>query len=153
MGAIAQFNYATWAALFTQFSTTVNEAQADLYAELATSLYLRNDGGNVIQDPSQQANLLNLLVAHIAQLFSGTNQSQGPSGLVGRISSASEGSVSVGTEYQIPESPTAAWYNQTPFGAAYWAAAAVTRNMRYVPGPTRNFNPWFGIGFTRPGRF
>ncbi|KAG1434388.1 hypothetical protein G6F55_014548 [Rhizopus delemar] len=59
---------------------------------------------------------------------------QSPSGLVGRVSSATEGSVSVSSDYSAPAG-SAQWYLQTPYGAMYWEATAWLRVGRYVPGP------------------
>ena len=66
-------------------------------------------------------------------------------GLVGRISSASVGSVSVSTE-NAGATQSASWYQQTQYGSTYWAMTASFRTMRYVPGPSRNMEPW---GFNR----
>src|SRR5262249_37816262 len=64
-------------------------------------------------------------------------------GTVGRVASATEGSVSVTLE--MPNQPAAAaWYLQTPYGASFWAATALYRTARYVPGPA--MRPAFGPG-------
>ena len=132
------FNYENWIALFPQFPY-LSEPQAQMYFDIATS-YCRNDGFGPICQPALKTNMLNLLTAHIAQLFAPDRNGQNPSTLVGRISNASEGSVSVGMDY--PSSPSAAWFNQTQFGASYWQLMLPFRTMRYVTGPTRNFQPW-----------
>lgn len=133
MGVVVQFNYASWVLLFPQFSGLSQPQVVNLILPLAEG-YCRNDGGGPVTSAAMQTNLLNLMVAHIAQLFFGAN-GQTPSPLVGRVSSASEGSVSVQTDF--PSNPNSAWYNQTPFGAAFWALAAPTRTMRYLPGRSR----------------
>jgi hypothetical protein len=56
---------------------------------------------------------------------------EGNSSLVGRISSASEGSVSIATDYNIGGN-SAQWYNQTPYGAEYWALTVRYRSSLYV---------------------
>lgn len=92
----------------------------------------------------QAARLLNLLTAHIAWLraprdANGNPSSQGqpPSGLVGRITNASEGSVSVQVDMGEADagSPSQAWYMQTPYGAEYWYATAQFRTAFPVVRP------------------
>ncbi|KWU25595.1 hypothetical protein AS149_29810 [Burkholderia cenocepacia] len=62
--------------------------------------------------------------------------------MVGRILSATEGSVSVSTEMNVPAG-SAQWFNQTPCGAAFRAATTAYRMMRYVTvPPSRNMDPY-----------
>jgi hypothetical protein len=95
--------------------------------------------GSPVTDIPTRQRLLGMLTAHIATLFAPLNGQPSPS-LVGRISSASEGSVSVSVD--IPQVPGAEWYTQTKYGFMYWAATARYRSFRYVPGrqPFRQFN-------------
>ena len=97
--------------------------------QLAT-LQLNNSYGSIVQDAPTRAYLLNLLVAHLTQLIYGID-GQAPTGVVGRISSANQGSVSVQTEFQT-QSEAAAFYVQTQFGAIYWQSTAIYRTARYV---------------------
>lgn len=109
------------------------------------TIYHRNDGTGPVCDPVVQLALLDMVVAHLAYMQYGL-PGQPPSPIVGRISSASQGSVSVSTEF--PGQPaSAAWWDQTRYGANYWAATLPYRTMRYVPPVSRIFNPfppWFG---------
>ena len=133
MANVVTFSYLGWVAQFPEFSC-VNEATAQGYFDLAT-LYLRNDGCGPVKSDAVQAQLLNLLTAHLAQLLYTAAGTQ-PTQLVGRISNATEGSVSVGVELaNMP--PTAAWFTQTKYGLAFWQATAAFRTMRYFPNPTR----------------
>lgn len=146
MGAVATFDYTGWLARYPEFSN-VNSATASAYFTEAT-LYHRNDGGGLVVDSAQQLLLLNMLTAHIAYLNSGTATNPAPGGgLVGRIANATEGSVSVALEMQALPG-TAAWFAQTKYGMSYWQAMAPYRMARYIPGPTRSFEPLYG----RPGR-
>jgi hypothetical protein len=97
-----------------------------------------------------RAALLNMLVAHLAQLnlpagggdgSAGGTNAAAPSPLVGRITNATEGSVSVQTQMDLPLG-SAQWFNQTPYGAQFWAATAAYRTMRYVPIPPRDMDPY-----------
>jgi hypothetical protein len=143
MSAVASFDYSAWIARYPEFST-VDEPTATAYFTEAT-IYHANDGSGPVANASQQLLLLNMLTAHLAQIYSGAN-GQDPSPLVGRINTASEGTVSVGAE--LPGLPgSAAWYSTTKYGLAYWAATAPYRTMRYRPGPRRIFDPWTSRGY------
>lgn len=141
------FDYANWVALFPQLAG-VTESQATLYFNNFAVLYVRNDGGGPVDDPVMQAGLLNLTVAHIATLLSPTvngvpttGGSTPPSPLVGRINQATEGTVNVSTEMP-DQQPNAAWWNQTPYGAAVWMALKPFRTFRYMPPARRRvYNP------------
>lgn len=99
---------------------------------LQAELYLTNSKCSVVRDLDKRKMLLWLLVAHIAQLAGALNG--GNAGPVGRMASATEGSVSV--SFAFPDHPTGAFFNQTPWGAMFWAATAYLRSFRYVPRPT-----------------
>lgn len=94
------------------------------------TMLIANDDTSLIQDLAQRKVILNLLVAHLAALNSGEN-GQAPSGLIGRVSSASEGSISVSTDY-TSNSELAQWFNQTRYGAELWILLARYRQFRYV---------------------
>jgi len=87
-----------------------------------------------VVDPVVRQALLYLLTAHVTFLFTPSlaNNNQ-PPGIVGRINAATEGSVSVSAEF--PSTPEAAWFNQTKYGAQFWAMTAVIRTMHYIPAP------------------
>lgn len=95
---------------------------------LAT-LQLNNSLGSIVQDAPTRAQLLNLVTAHITALLNGVN-GEPPAGTVGRISSATQGSISVQTDFKT-DSEAAAYYNQTQWGATYWLSTAVYRTMHY----------------------
>lgn len=96
-----------------------------LYFDEST-LIISNTDRSRVKDEKERRILLWLLVAHKAQLAS---NKQG--GLVGRIASASEGSVSVSADIG-PVTNTQAWYIQTQYGAEYWTATAKYRTMQYI---------------------
>jgi hypothetical protein len=75
-----------------------------------------------------------MLTAHIAALYApSTASGSSPATPPGRISNASEGSVSAAFELNTPQA--AAWYAQTKYGVSFWAATAPFRTMHYVPPP------------------
>src|SRR5579885_3642968 len=127
MGAIVEFNYSAWQARYPEFSQ-VTQTQAEAYFAEA-SLYHANDGSGPVNDATAQLALLNMLTAHIAYLYSGT-ATQPASQLVGRIGDASEGSVAVRADMGV-QPGSAAWFQQSKYGASYWAATMVYRTMRY----------------------
>lgn len=146
MGAIATFNFAAWGTRFPEFSG-VSEPRALSFWTTAT-MFWPNNGASPSPTVEEQANLLNLLTAHIAALStSGAGGAGGaaPIGPVGRISSATEGSVTVQTELagaQAGASPSMAFYAQTQYGLMFWQATAGYRNMHYrVAGGVR-FPRW-----------
>ena len=138
MGAQATFSFSTFALRYPEF-TSINPSVLQLYWDEAT-LYLRNDGSGPVQDPTRQAMLLGMATAHIAKLNAYMHDEE-PSPLVGRIASAGEGSVNVSVENSYPPG-SAQWWQQTKYGAAFWAATAPYRGFRYLPRRTRIVDPW-----------
>lgn len=132
------FVYTDWSARYPEFATTVNSDQAgDCF--LQATLYLDNSDASPVQDIPTRTMLLYMLTAHIAQIGFGSSQ-QPVSPLVGRINSATQGSVTVSVEGP-GKAGSQAWYMQTRYGAAYWSATARYRVARYVPGCRRRL-PW-----------
>lgn len=146
-GAVAVFDPVAFVLAYPMFSTLTSDQLNEAFS-LAT-IYLRNDGSGPVRTVGTQTTLLYMLTAHLAQIMYGAN-GDAPSGVVGRISSASEGSVSVGTEW--PTTANSAWFLQTPFGANFWQATAAYRMPRYIPGPTRFGNGLGGNGYISGGR-
>lgn len=104
------------------------DAQLEMWFAQAESL-LDNTGRSIVKKPEEREMLLFLLVRHFAALAERAAQG----GLVGRIASASEGSVSVSADMGAAIG-NAAWYLQTPYGATYWQLTAKYRRFRYVSG-------------------
>lgn len=142
--SIVTFVYADWTALYPQFATTTNSTQGQNCFDQAT-LYCANTECaivpydlNVTPPVTTRKSILYLLTAHIAQLqygcvMGGSLVPAGP--LVGRVNSATQGSVSVTTDLKTPES--AAWFTQTEWGLSAWAAMAQFRTARYRASPGR----------------
>ena len=139
--AIVVFNYASWIARYPEFSTLANGADPTVVAPECFNeacLYLNNTNGSLVCDVNIRTTLLNMLTAHIMLLNFGAN-GQAPSQLVGRVSSAGQGSVNVSATMG-PASGSAAWFQQTKYGAAYWQASAQYRMMRYQPPPATPYD-------------
>ncbi|HCA3674588.1 TPA: DUF4054 domain-containing protein [Salmonella enterica subsp. houtenae serovar 43:z4,z23:-] len=132
------FDPAAFKLRYPEFSS-VDDALLQQYFTQAT-IYLDNTDFSRVSDLAVRAMLLNMLVAHIAFLYSGAN-GQSPSGLVGRIDSASEGSVSVHAD--MPGvTANSAWYMQTKYGADYWNATAPFRTFQYISGHSPSNYPY-----------
>jgi hypothetical protein len=126
---IVTFDPVAFQAAFPAFAT-VPSAALDLNFQYATQ-FLNNSCCSVVCDAPTRASLLNLIVAHITALLNGVN-GQPPQGVVGRISNATEGSVSVASE-MVAKSESASYWQQTPWGAMYWRMTAQYRSARYFP--------------------
>lgn len=142
--AIVVFNIEAFRERYPEFDA-VSDSLLNAYFIEAT-VYLDNTDHSPVRDINVRAVYLNMLVAHIAALYSGANGEK-PTGLVGRVASASEGSVSVSTG-EVPVTGSSWWFLQTPYGAAYWQATAAYRTVRYVPGASPSMYP--GHYFRRP---
>jgi hypothetical protein len=139
MNGVVSFDYSAWALRYPELATSVPQPLAQQYFWEA-QLYCDNSPGSIIQDVCLRTVLLNMVTAHIAALNAPLN-GEASSPLVGRISNATEGSVSVGTQLDMPAG-SAQWYSQTKHGLAFWQATVQFRSMRYVPGPMPIANPW-----------
>lgn len=131
MGAVATFNPQMWRLRYPEFRDVSDDLANAYFAE--ATLYLRNDGTGPVESAEQQLILLNMLVSHIATLGALNPDGSSAAGLVGPITSASEGSVSVSSGLVV-EAGTAGWYQQTSYGYSFWNATAAYRSMRYIPG-------------------
>jgi hypothetical protein len=100
-------------------------------------LYLNNTDNSPVSNVARRTSLLWMLTAHIAFLGGyidcGNNGQPKP---VGRVSSASEGSVSADLDYMQATPGSGAWFNQTQYGAAFWQATTSLRGFRYRARPT-----------------
>ena len=133
------FDYAAWIARYPEFSS-VSSDLAQLYFDQA-ELYCRNRLCP-IRKPSTLLMLLNMLTAHIAWLSaprdasdnaSTTGSSPSPN-VVGQITSANEGSVSISTS--AIQNENAQWFAQSKYGFDFWQATAAFRTFRYFPRKT-----------------
>jgi hypothetical protein len=126
------FDYAQFAARYPEFDGVWSQAQATAFFVEAT-MYCDNERGSRIRDVAVRAVLLNMMTAHIAELARLDASGNLANPLVGRISNANEGSVSVAVDYKLT-SAGQEWFAQTKYGAAFWQATAMYRRGRYYPG-------------------
>lgn len=130
MGAVV-FVPGNFREVYPAFATLADAVLNDCFAR--ATLILDNTEASPVQDVAQRGVLLNLLVAHMAALSYGEH-GQAPSGLVGRVNSATQGSVTVSTDYGTLAT-NQAWFVQTQYGAQYWQLIAPYRSMRWVGRP------------------
>ena len=126
------FDPAAFKARYPEFAAVADPTLAACFDE--AGLYLSNADNSPVQNLTRRAVLLNMLTAHIAAL-GGALSSDGQPRPVGRVSSATEGSVSAAFEGPPPGS--AQWFQQSQYGAAFWQATSGLRGFRYLAQPTR----------------
>ncbi|MCU5775119.1 DUF4054 domain-containing protein [Erwiniaceae bacterium BAC15a-03b] len=136
--AIVVFDVAAFRERYPEFDTVSNSLLNAYFVE--ATVYLNNTDTSPVTDIAVRAVYLNMLVAHLTALNSGVG-GQKPTGLVGRVASASEGSVSVSLDAG-PSGAASWWYMQTPYGAAYWQATLPYRTIRYLPGASPSMYPY-----------
>lgn len=149
---IVVFDPAAFKVLFPAFVTVADPVLTGYFDD--ATMFLNNSCCSVMKDANKRERLLNLLVAHIAALLSGEN-GNAPSGLVGRVDKATEGSVSVSAAYASQMSMSAAYFSQTQYGAMFWMATTVYRTARYVAPPASGCvgrtGGYYGPGSRDPG--
>jgi len=128
---------AAFKAAFPEFANVPFARTLSLF-NLAAGSLLDNSDGSPVADATFRTFLFYLLVGHLLLIYGFSTTGGGGPALPdntppGRISNATEGTVSSGFEYQIPQgSMSAPWYLQTKYGAMYWTATVRFRSVRYV---------------------
>ena len=142
------FNYQEWQEMFPALAGIPDSQVINNFWVRAQGICANSLTNPVAGLPAGTLKLaLYLLTAHIAQLNAPLD-GQPASTLVGRINSATQGSVTVQADYATDGGPSEAWFSQTKYGAEYWTLTARTRTAFYIARPTR---VPFGFGFG--GRF
>lgn len=130
--AVVAFDPAAFKARYPEFVGVADATLSAIFPEAC--LYLNNTDRSPVANVTRRALLLNMLVAHVGFL-GGLLSADGQARPVGRLASAGEGSVSASFDNQgVPG--TAAWFQQSQYGAAFWQATAPLRSFRYVAQPT-----------------
>lgn len=124
MSGVVVFDPVEFRALYPTIQAT--DEQLEMYFEMAET-FLDNTKCSVVKDLGARKRLLYLLVAHIATL---TGQAEQGNNVVGRVSSATEGTVSIGLDYGTMGN-NERWYLQTPWGAMYWQLTKKYRSAVY----------------------
>lgn len=144
---IASFDYGEFTGIYPEFAGAAQGACANNFT-LATML-LNNCCSSPVCDPDQRLALLYMLTAHITFLMTpAPANNNDPQGVVGRVSDATQGSVSVSTDWVTDVSQSMAYYSQTKYGAMFWQLTASYRTMHYIGPPQSGPNgPGFPWGF------
>lgn len=127
------FDPVAFKARYPEFAAVADATLQGCFDE--AGVYLSNSDKPVANE-ARRLVLFNMLTAHIAYL-GGVLSADGMPRPVGRVSQASEGSVSAAFEGVPPTPGSGAWFQQTQYGAAFWQATSSLRGMRYIPCPTR----------------
>lgn len=140
--AVVVFSHPDWVARYPEFLTNGPAACTGYFDEAC--LYLDNTDTSPITNVAMRTTLLWMLTAHITQINGGVN-GKPASPLIGRMTSASEGSVSTSVDAGSGGSTTQAWYMQTKYGASYWNATQRFRRTRYVVNARPLALPRYGL--------
>ena len=140
MAGVVTFNWDTFVAQYPEFAGCA-APQGKGWFNRAT-LQFANDSCNPAFNDGNMEALLYLLTAHIGWLTAPRDPNGNPAAtgapapaVVGRISSASQGSVSVQTEWNGGGTPSEDYYTQTRYGIEYWQATAKYRSFGYAAQP------------------
>lgn len=156
--AVVTFVPADFKAAWPEFMG-VPDARCTSMFSIASTTILDNTDNSPVMDADARLNLFYLLVGHLLVLYGGNPTVRADGTLnntpPGRISSATQGSVSTSFELQMPQgSALAAWYNQTQYGSMYWMATAQWRRLTYLPSGGSGIGTARAYGvppFNRPG--
>lgn len=132
--AVVVFDPAAFKLAFPQFANAADGQLTALFTMIGFSL-IDNTDGSIVVNVDQRAAMMNLLMAHLLTLFgytTATGTVTPGTGAVGRVASATEGTVSTSLGYNVPAGASEAWYSQTPYGAMYWVMTAPFRSFHYV---------------------
>lgn len=140
-GAITTFNYNQFTLSFPELSY-LSQAQLQQYWNLAQYFVANNGQRGAIANSALQSTALNFATAHLVKLFANDVNGNPPSGLVGRVSHAAEGTVNVAAEWGSTVSDAEAWWIQTQYGAAFWNCTRAMRTFHYMRGNPRIQDPW-----------
>ena len=122
---VVEFVVAEFRGMYPKITASDLQLESFFYE---AELLFNNTSKSCEKDLKKRKVLLYMIVAHLATL-----QAQVDSGnmLVGRLSSASEGSVSVSSDYGTL-SDGEKWWDQTPYGAKFWKMTAFYRTSHYI---------------------
>ena len=130
MSGVVTFDPVAFKARYPQFAN-VDAGTLQMLFDEAT-LACNNTEQSLVRDLGERTILLNLIVAHLGTLSGIAADGEGSIATqVGRVSSASQGSVSASLE-MAGQTANSAYWMQTQYGAQYWTFTGKYRRMRYV---------------------
>jgi len=150
-GGVVVFNYTLWITSFPEFAAVTQPRAQSFFDRVTTGGFVDNTTLSPIQNLAERTILLNLATCHIAVLSGALSPAQAQT--VGRVSSATQGSVSVNLDFTPKGGALAQWWNQTQYGAQFYAATLRYRTATYFPPPaaisTLPYFNRFGLGIRR----
>jgi hypothetical protein len=134
MPAVA-WNQAAFETAFPSFAPASSPAYPQLWVE--AGFIVNNSGSGLISDVTELTLCLNLLTAHLATLQLGPDggNSGEPSGIVGRVTNAQQGTVSVAASMGNTVKYDDAFFLQTQYGARFLQVIARFRGFRVYASP------------------
>ena len=120
--AVAVFDPSVFKNRYREFDGVDSTLLAAYFSEAC--LYVNNTDASLIVDSNIRLMILNMVVAHLAELNT--------TPLVGRVTSVSVGGITTSTEYDFRSTGTRVWFEQTKYGAAAWVAMAPYRRALYI---------------------
>lgn len=144
MSSVVTFDEAAFLLAFPEFQAyaTANPGALAAVFDQVTALYINNTALSFVRDVNVRKYLIWLAMAHVLYLrgaLASTDAATGgasTAGNVGRVASATEGSVSASLDMGA-QSNNAAWWMQSQYGSQYWQATAPYRSVRYARPPCR----------------
>lgn len=141
--AVITFDPVAFVATYPEFSATPNDRMTNMFT-IAEQSILDNTDNSPVMDPNYRTQLFYMLVAHLLLIFGTSDTPTLNNAPPGRLSSATQGTVTSQFEYIVaPGSSMAAWFTQTKYGALYWMSTAPFRSARYYA------NGSSGIGYAK----
>lgn len=128
--AVVTFSPTAFRTAYPEF-TAVSDARATDMFTIASFSILDNTDNSPVMDVSYRTQLFYMLVAHMLLILGTSDAPSLNNAPPGRISSATQGTVTSAFEYIIPQgSAMSAWFTQTKYGAMYWMSTARFRGAR-----------------------
>lgn len=136
------FDPATFVTYYPEFASVAAGALTNNFNR--ATLILSNCCGSAVTDAAKRQILLGMLTAHITALTQGV-KGQPAQGVVGRVSSATQGSVNVQTDLGLAPSTSQlkAYLQQTQYGMEFLASTTQYRSAKYFAPPRECFGPQF----------
>lgn len=141
--AVVTFVPAAFRTAYPEFAAVSDARATDMFT-IASASMLDNTDNSPVMDVNYRTQLFYMLVAHMLLILGTSDAPLLNNAPPGRISSATQGTVTSQFEYTIaPGSSMSAWFTQTKYGAMYWMATAPFRSARiYANGSS-------GTGFSQ----
>lgn len=130
MSNIFVFDPTTFKLAYPQFKNFTDE-QLEWFFEEVEGTVLDNSETSCLSVKLRKK-LFYWLVAHQAELQGRINS--GNSSLVGRVSTATQGTVSISTDFTSSPTAMSQWLNQTPYGQKYYAFTSPYRSVLLIGG-------------------